>query len=345
MYNHIMQDLSLQPLIRQYVKLKNAASGKGWYTCKCKVCDDYKVRAGFAFKGNETTYHCFNCNHVAKHNPDEHLSISDNMQSVLDSFGVPDDEYKALVLEILRNNYTRAAPSKKAAVKSDPDTKLVEIEFPKYFVPLSTATDTWAIIAKEYLQYDRGIDPEIYPFHILDNRLYDRSVEYHWRGRLITPYYRNSSVIWYQGRDLRPGSKFRYLNADTMSECILSDYEILNKDFDRNLYICEGFFDSICIGGTAIFGNTFKVGQMKLLSKSPRPKVFIPDRYGNGHIAANQAIAAGWAVSFPDVGTCKDVNEAIVKYGKLYVMKSIEDNVLYGSAAQIAVNTLCKRSK
>jgi hypothetical protein len=38
----------------------------------------------------------------------------------------------------------------------------------------------------------------------------------------------------------------------------------------------------------------------------------------------DRAIEAGWTVSFPVwQETCKDINEAVIKYGKLFVMKSI----------------------
>ena len=40
----------------------------------------------------------------------------------------------------------------------------------------------------------------------------------------------------------------------------------------------------------------------------------------------NNAIDYGWTVSFPVwLETCKDINEATVKYGKLFVLKSIID--------------------
>jgi hypothetical protein len=40
----------------------------------------------------------------------------------------------------------------------------------------------------------------------------------------------------------------------------------------------------------------------------------------------NNAIEYGWSVSYPVwLETSKDVNEAVVKYGKLFVLKSILD--------------------
>ena len=52
----------------------------------------------------------------------------------------------------------------------------------------------------------------------------------------------------------------------------------------------------------------------------------MPDADKAGQKLVNRAIEAGWSVSFPIwMETCKDINEAVVKYGKLFVIKSILD--------------------
>ena len=50
----------------------------------------------------------------------------------------------------------------------------------------------------------------------------------------------------------------------------------------------------------------------------------MPDTDSAGKKLVDRAIEAGWTVSFPVwQETCKDLNEATVKYGKLFVLKSI----------------------
>lgn len=335
-------DISLQHLIHKYVPLPLKPSSKGWYITKCAICNDYKKRSGFKFVGDETVYHCFNCAHAAKYDPHQYSSISENMQKVLDAFNIPEDEY----LQISFNALKLKGGGKGAATKiqTDPDTKLVKIAMPDCFIPLEHATDTWSVIANEYLQYDRGLDPKSHPFYIMDDNKYDKTTERKWRGRLIIPYFRNKQLVWYQGRDLRPNSKLRYLNAQTESECILSDYECLYEHTDRPLYVVEGVFDALSIGGVAVFGNTLKAGQIKLLNQSRRRKVYIPDFKGDGHLGALQALKQGWEVSVPDVGSAKDMNAAVRKYGRLYVMKSIQEYTLKGDAALIRINLLCEKS-
>lgn len=337
------EEISLENLIHKHVMLSNRPSSKGWWTVKCAVCNDYKKRGAFKFENDSTTYHCFNCAHKAKHDPHQYPSISENMQRVLDDFNVPDDEYK----QISFNGYKLLGGSKGTIkkIESDPDTKLVEIKLPEQFIPLEHATDKWSIIAEDYIEYHRGLKAASYPYYILDEQKYDKWFERKWRGRLIIPYYRDNKVVWYQGRDLREDSNMRYLNAETESECILSSYEPLFEHTDKPLYIVEGFFDAMSIGGIAIFGNTLKAGQIKLLQKSKRRKVYVPDFKGDGHLGAQQAANLGWEISVPDVGSAKDMNEAVKKYGKLYTMKSLQEHTLSGDAAMIRVNLLCERSK
>lgn len=338
-----MSEVSLEPVISRYVRFGRQSS-KGWFPVKCAVCNDRKVRGGFLFQGDTTTYHCFNCAHAATHDPHQYASISDNMQKVLDAFDIPQDEYAAVTFNALKlhNMEGKRNPS---TVQVDVDTKLQKIEFPEYFTLLEHATDKWSQVAKAYLEIDRGIDPSTYPFYILDSVKQTKDVERKWRGRLIIPFFRNNTVIWYQGRDLRPITSMRYRNAETTSECILSNYDRILERTEQPLFVGEGFFDAEMVNGVAIFGNKFKEGQLKLLRRATRPIVYIPDTKGDGHIAANQALNEGWKVSIPDIGSAKDVNEACNRFGKLYVLKSLHENIKSGVHAEIAISILCKKSE
>jgi hypothetical protein len=52
----------------------------------------------------------------------------------------------------------------------------------------------------------------------------------------------------------------------------------------------------------------------------------VADRDRAGTKLINDAIEYGWSVSFPVwQETCKDINYAVVKYGRLFVIKSILD--------------------
>jgi hypothetical protein len=55
--------------------------------------------------------------------------------------------------------------------------------------------------------------------------------------------------------------------------------------------------------------------------------IVVADRDRAGARMINNAIEYGWSVSYPVwLETCKDINEATVKYGKLFVLKTILDS-------------------
>ena len=90
-----------------------------------------------------------------------------------------------------------------------------------------------------------------------------------------------------------------------------------------------------------MFHHHMTQNQIKWLERSRRQKVIIPDRWGDGYRLAEQAIRLGWSVSYPDIGSCKDVNEAIMKYGKLYTFKTIRDNICSDFEAESRLGIYC----
>lgn len=63
---------------------------------------------------------------------------------------------------------------------------------------------------------------------------------------------------------------------------------------------------------------------------------------GDGQDLALQGLKQGWKVATPDLGQCKDITEAIVKYGKLYVIKNIMENIYSGTTAETMLGLYCK---
>jgi DNA primase len=64
--------------------------------------------------------------------------------------------------------------------------------------------------------------------------------------------------------------------------------------------------------------------QAELIDRLQREVVVVPDADRAGSKLVNRAIELGWTVSFPVwQETCKDINEAVLRYGKLFVVKAI----------------------
>jgi hypothetical protein len=320
-------DNTLEQVINRHVHLQ-PPSQKGWQAVRCHVCNDHTrkgLRGSFKFENGTTDYKCWNCGHSARYDPEVNEYYSRNMLKVLDAFGIPDDEYKELILQ----SPAWQNGSKKKTDEDDKKTTSIEpqvIQMPDYFYYLKDAKpdDFVAEAAVEYLE-ERGIDPNSYPFML--SIKHENPRLHKWLGRVIIPIYKNNNLIYYIGRALYDAEK-KYETPAISKERILYGFDKLFDYNDKSpLFVIEGWFDAFAIGGVAVMGNIITDAQHQWLDKSPREKIYIPDRFGDGRRAAEQALDFGWSISTPDIGSdSKDMDEAVKKYGKLYVIKTILDN-------------------
>ena len=327
----------MEELIHKYVQLPARSTQKGWYTVKCPVCNDYKIRGGFKFIDSTTSYHCFNCSIKATYDNDKKF-LSNDMIKVLEAFNIPNTEIDLIRFQALGLKYIKKT-KKSTDLTQNP---IYEISLLPHFHKLTADdNDIWAIIAREYLQIERGINFNDYPFYISKGNT--TKTEKRWYARLIIPYYRRGRLIFYQGRDLAGIRKIKYKNATlNNNSIILYGYDELYTNTNNPLFIVEGFFDAFVINGIAILGNELHTPKINVINQSNRRKIYIPDLYGHGAAPALSAITAGWEVSIPDIGSCKDISEAVTRFGKLYVIKSIMNKAVSGFEAKVAVTTLCK---
>jgi len=343
----LTESANLESIIRQYVDLPAYPSGKGWYHVLCKVCNDHGrkgKRGGFKFEGDTVTYNCFNCSHAATYNPSRDADIPDKMKTVLRDFGIPDEEWQRLVLEGLRKK------DQGLLIKGE-HKKVRNIEPPAltlpntfYYLKDAAEDDKWAMIARDYLEYDRGIDPDSYPFMLSVKTDDVRLMK--WFGRVIIPIYKGEKTVFYIGRDLTDKSLKKYESPSESKDCVIYGFDKLFEHTDAPLYIVEGWFDAFAIDGVAILGNKISPEQADWLNRSRRKKVYVPDRFGDGHQAAERALQLGWSISTPDIGSnCKDMNDAVKRYGKLYVMKTLAENTADGFTALTRLGIYCEKSK
>jgi DNA primase len=87
--------------------------------------------------------------------------------------------------------------------------------------------------------------------------------------------------------------------------------------------VVEGIFDALSIGGVAVMHNTVSDAQARLIRNLGREIVVIPDQDKAGIELIDRALELGWSVSIPEWPDCKDVNDAVVKFGKLATLISI----------------------
>ncbi len=85
----------------------------------------------------------------------------------------------------------------------------------------------------------------------------------------------------------------------------------------------EGIFDALCINGLAVMHNDISDAQARLIRSLDRQITVIPDQDRAGLALIDRAMELGWAVSIPNWEDCKDVNDAVKKYGQLGTVLTI----------------------
>ena len=333
-----MERVTLEDVIRQHIRLPGRTNARGFHSVLCKVCNDHGRkgrRAGFKFEGDAVGYNCFNCGHTAVFDPAENRSMPQKMQEVLTAFGLVESDWQPVLYHLMLDS---PSSGKRTDTRSSLEPK--ELQMVKCAVPLTDDGNEWNSFAIEYLRNKRGVDYTEYPFHIV-NELTDHPDCKRWYGRLIIPVYKDNKLVYYQGRDLSDTRPKKYLSPSVDRDNVMYGYDHIFAQTDEPLYVTEGWFDSYHIGGVAVFHHHMTQNQIKWLERSRRQKVIIPDRWGDGYRLAEQAIRLGWSVSYPDIGSCKDVNEAIMKYGKLYTFKTIRDNICSDFEAESRLGIYC----
>lgn len=331
---------TLEQIIKQYVQLQ-PPNPKGWQAVRCHVCNDHTrkgLRGAFLFDGDTTVYKCWNCGHIAKYDPYEHEYMTKNMITVLNAFNVPETEWKSIILESpAYQNGGKQKDRKKELASIEPK----EVPMPSFFYFLKTASadDEIAKEARDYLITERGVNPDDYPFMLATKAENPRL--HKWLGRIIMPIFKNEKLIFYIGRALYDAPK-KYETPATPKEKVLYGFDRLFEHTQAPLLVVEGWFDGFAIDGVATLGNVITPYQIEWLNRSPRDKIYIPDKFGDGKHAANQALREGWHISTPDIGdNCKDMSDAVKKYGKMYVMKSIIENKATGFMATARLQNYC----
>lgn len=336
-----MKGKSLEEVIRQYIPIPAMPTNQGWYRVLCRKCMDHGrkgKRAGFRFDGDVVGYHCFNCGANPKYDPHEQTKVSKQMEEVLTAFGVPPEELNAVMFKALQERGQSTDHVPESTLKLEPQ----EIELPYHFYKLgSKENDKYTELAEYYLE-ERGLDPYAYPYYLSDGGKEKWNQD--WKARLIIPFYKNNKLIFYQGRDLLDSRTNKYKSVDVSRDNIFYGYDQITKYSQDPLYVLEGYFDANVVSGAASLSNELTEHQLEILRRSPRPKVIIPDRHGSGFVMANQAIQEGWSVSIPPDHDfdAKDISDAMKKYGKLYVLRIIKENIVSDFEAKTRIRLYLK---
>lgn len=300
----------------------------GWFSANAVCCHhqghnpDRRGRGGMiASTDGSISYSCFNCGFRAHYRPG--LALNYKMRKLMSWLGFDSNQIRVLVLEAIRSK-----ESLPVAVQI-PETEIV---FQTKDLP--GGSQSFAAWAEFYAL--RGVDhcpPEFLSAvdYVAQRNIDMSKYEFHWTDtqarlmnhRVIVPFWHQNQIVGYSARATQDRVKPKYL-ADTQPGYVF------NLSFQQShwhiVIVCEGIFDALSIDGCAVMHNEISEAQADQIDNLSREIIVVPDWDTSGRNLVEQAIEYNWAVSFPHWReTCKDINEAVCKYGKLFVLKDILD--------------------
>ena len=309
----------ISDFIKGILPTKKKTTPSGWTSFNGVCCPhngesaDTRGRGGLtANPDGSVSYHCFNCNFKASYQPGRHLTFK--FRKLLKWLGADDTDIKRLVIEAIRVRELVAPEEVKAEAEEE------KIEFKARDLP----DDAVNLVALDYvhpaLEYcvSRKIDLDKYQFYAT------RQEQYNLHKRILIPFIWQGRTIGYTARAVEENVKPKY-HSNYEPNFV---FNINNQQADSKFVIvCEGPFDAMSIDGVAVLNNECNETQADIIESLGREVIVVADRDRAGAKMINNAIEYGWSVSFPVwLETCKDINEAVVKYGKLFVLKTILDS-------------------
>lgn len=308
---------------------KVRSSPSGWMSANAICCHhnghraDRRGRGGLiAGTDGSISYSCFNCGFRAHYKAGRALTY--RMRKLLSWMGLDENQIRVLVLEAIRVKDITVDNSESSPVELDFKTK----ELPEGSQSFAALAEFYALkgmdhCPKEFLDAvsyvnDRGIDMSTYDFYW--SNIQTNALKY----RVIVPFEHNKQLIGYTARTFANWVKPKYYMETQPGYVFNIDRQHSNW---QTVIVCEGVFDALSIDAVAVMHNEINELQADNIDNLKRTVIVVPDWDVSGKKLVEQALEYQWAVSFPVwKETCKDINEAVQRYGKLFVLKTILDS-------------------
>ena len=297
---------------RSLLPARAKSSPSGWTSFNAPCChhrghsQDTRKRGGLRFD-NGVVFNCFNCKFTASWQPGRPLT--EKFKSLCRWLGANDIDINTMILEALK---TESADYVPAETKIDFTSK----DLPEGALPISewikeTLDTELENKLADIIKYvvERGYDPLDYRFYWSPISGYD--------NRIIIAFFYKGKIVGNTARKISNG-KPKYL-SDQHPHFV---FNVDGQDEDqRYLFVCEGPFDAMAIGGVALLTNDIADQQSKIINSLGHEVVVIPDQDRAGLVLINRAIENGWSVAFPNwEDDVKDCADAVQRYGKLFVV-------------------------
>jgi hypothetical protein len=317
---------SIQQTVLQLLPARRKTGQNGWISFNAPCCvhngetADTRGRGGLKTDAGRVSYHCFNCQFKASYQPGRHLTYK--FRKFLSWLGADDNTVRRLVIDAVRLKdlvAPEAIPEPEQEIKFEArtlPTEAQELNELNAFYLLGNYQSVPAeyLAAVEYVAR-RQIDINKYQLYWTSDEAYNM------HRRIVVPFYYQQQVIGYTARAIVDGIKPKYYSSHPAD--FVFNLDTQQADW-RFVLVCEGPFDAMSVDGVAVSGAEISDQQAELIDRLQREVIVVPDSDKTGRRLVDRAIELGWTVSFPVwLETCKDINEAVVKYGKLFVIKAI----------------------
>lgn len=292
-----------------YLPGKRKQTPSGWISFNAPCCNDRRSRGGIKVTDQGWSYHCFNCTRTASFVLGRPVSFK--ARAFLTLLHVPEQEIEQLNLESLRHRSIYGLLDDRARVINElsaiqfeeaddfpPGSELITPELPKY----------WDYLRSRHV-------PEDFPAMTTI-----RTDGIHWvREHVTIPFTYNGKIVGWAARFL-DGKSPKFISHSQPGYVFGTEFQ---KDDWRYVIVVEGIFDALCIDGLAVMHNTVSDVQARLIRNLGKEVIVVPDQDRPGLELIDRAIELGWSVSIPNWPDCKDVNDAVKKYGKLATLLTV----------------------
>jgi hypothetical protein len=239
--------------------------------------------------------------------------VSFKARRLLGWLGVPDAEIDVLNLESLRHRSIHGIIDDRQRMFNT----LADIRFDEQELPPLSELLTGEDLRREYIRLRRVSDD--YPVMIQDHP------EKAWKHRpsVIIPFTYDNRIVGHTQRFLDNRTP-KYISNSQPGYVFGTDLQ--HADW-THVIVVEGIFDALCIGGLAVMHSTLSDEQARLIRTLGKEITVVPDHDLAGMELVDRAVELGWAVSMPPwPDDVKDVNDSVVRYGRLATMLTIFEN-------------------
>ena len=318
---------SIQQTVLQLLPARRKTGQNGWISFNAPCCThngetaDTRGRGGVKTNNGQISYHCFNCGYTTSFIPGRHLSF--RFRKLLSWLGADDLLVRRLVIEAVRLK-DLVAPEELAnepieeityEARTLPEQARNVVELANFYsIGDYNNVPAELLAAIEYV-HRRNINLSKYKFYWTPEEAYNL------HRRIIIPYYYHNEIVGYTSRAIVDGIKPKYWSSHPADFVFNLD---MQKPDSKFVIVCEGPFDAMSIDGVSVSGAEISDTQVEQIDRLQREVIVVPDTDRAGRKLVDRAIEAGWTVSFPIwQNDCKDINDAVIKYGKLFVLKTV----------------------